>query len=82
MNKSNSKAVIGVFFLVFVFFMILMTFALYTMKMFDSSSSDFSAFSKKSNFDSKDAEIGVVEITGAIMSGKEIIELLIQSRTR
>lgn len=47
--------------------------------MFDSSSSDFSAFSKKSNFDSKDAEIGVVEITGAIMSGKEIIELLIQA---
>lgn len=66
--SKNSKALFGIFAMVFVFFVILVVFAFYTMNAFDETSNA----EKNSNR----AHIGVVEIDGVIMDSKEAIDLL------
>lgn len=68
---NNNKALFGIFAMVFVFFVILVIFASYTMNAFNETS----AMEKKSN----KAHIGVIEIEGVIMDSKDAIELLQQA---
>lgn len=67
-SSKNSKALFGVFAMVFVFFVILILFASYTMNAFN----DTSDLERKSNR----AHIAVIEIEGVIMDGKDTIDLL------
>jgi len=67
-SSKNSKALFGVFAMVFVFFVILVLFATYTMNAFN----DTSELERKSNR----AHIGVIEIEGVIMDAKDTIDLL------
>ncbi len=67
-SSNNTKALFGIFAMVFVFFVILMSFAYITMNAFNETS----LVQKKSN----SAHIGVVSVEGVIMSSKETIELL------
>jgi protease-4 len=67
-SSKNSKALFGVFAMVFVFFVILILFASYTMNAFN----DTSDLEKKSNR----AHIAVIELEGVIMDGKDTIDLL------
>ena len=66
--SKNSKALFGVFAMVFVFFVILVLFAFYTMNAFNETSSA----EKNAN----GAHVGVIELNGVIMDSKEMIELL------
>ena len=72
MSESKNRGVIGILLMVFIFFIILMIFAFYTVSAF-----------KKSNFDNKfntgKESIAVVEINGAIMDSKGVIEKLHQA---
>ena len=70
-SSNNSKALFGIFAMVFVFFVIMIVFAFYTMNAFNETS----AIEKKSN----KAHIGVIEVDGVIMDSKEIIDLLMQA---
>lgn len=70
-TQNNSKALFGIFAMVFVFFVILMMFAFYTMNSFDETSH----IEKKS----KNGHIGVIEIEGVIMESKDIVELLLEA---
>jgi protease-4 len=67
-STKNSKAMFGVFAMVFVFFVILVLFAFYTMNAFNETSSA----EKNSNR----AHIGVIEVEGVIMDSKDTIDLL------
>jgi protease-4 len=67
-SSKNSKAHFGIFAMVFVFFVILVIFASYTMNAFN----DVSNAEKNANR----AHIGVVEVDGVIMDSKDVIELL------
>lgn len=67
-SSNNSKALFGVFAMVFVFFVILVLFATYTMNAFN----DTSELERKSNR----AHIAVIEIEGVIMDSKDTIDLL------
>ncbi len=67
-SSKNSKALFGVFAMVFVFFVILVLFATYTMNAFN----DTSELERKSNR----AHIAVIEIEGVIMDAKDTIDLL------
>lgn len=67
-SSKNNKALFGVFAMVFVFFVILVLFATYTMNAFN----DTSELERKSNR----AHIAVVEIEGVIMDAKDTINLL------
>ncbi|MBP9679987.1 MAG: signal peptide peptidase SppA [Bacteriovorax sp.] len=67
-SSKNSKALFGIFAMVFVFFVILVLFATYTMNAFNETSD----VEKKSN----SAHIGVIEIEGVIMDSKNTVELL------
>ncbi|MDO9182524.1 MAG: signal peptide peptidase SppA [Bacteriovorax sp.] len=67
-SSKNSKALFGVFAMVFVFFVILVLFAFYTMNAFNETSSA----EKNSN----KAHIGVIEVEGVIMDSKDTIDLL------
>jgi protease-4 len=67
-SSNNNKALFGIFAMVFVFFVILVVFAFYTMNAFNETS----GMEKKSN----KAHIGVVEVEGVIMDSKDTIELL------
>lgn len=69
MSKSKNRAVFGVLFLVFLFFIILMIFATYTMQVLQDESSGMDALRSK-------GKIGVVEVEGVIMDSKETVELL------
>ena len=69
--NNNNKALFGIFAMVFVFFVILILFASYTMNAFNETS----ALEKKSN----KAHIGVIEVEGVIMDSKNTIELLQQA---
>lgn len=66
--SKNSKALFGVFAMVFVFFVILVLFAFYTMNAFNETSNA----EKNANR----AHIGVVEVEGVIMDSKDTIDLL------
>ncbi|MFA6236436.1 MAG: signal peptide peptidase SppA [Bacteriovorax sp.] len=67
-SSKNNKALFGVFAMVFVFFVILVLFAYYTMNAFNETSNA----EKNANR----AHIGVVEVDGVIMDSKDIIDLL------
>lgn len=67
-SSNNTKALFGIFAMVFVFFVILIAFAYITMNAFNETS----LVEKKSN----SAHIGVVTIEGVIMTSKSTIELL------
>lgn len=67
-SSKNNKALFGVFAMVFVFFVILVVFASYTMNAFNETS-----LSEKN---ANRAHIGVVEIDGVIMDSKDVIDLL------
>ena len=67
-SSKNTKALFGIFAMVFVFFVILVVFAYYTM----NALNDTSLGQKKSN----KAHIGVITIEGAIMESKRTIEML------
>ncbi|MBC7539122.1 MAG: signal peptide peptidase SppA [Bacteriovorax sp.] len=67
-TSKNSKALFGVFAMVFVFFVILVLFAFYTMNAFNETSSAEKNENK--------AHIGVVEVEGVIMDSKNTIDLL------
>lgn len=67
-SSKNTKALFGIFAMVFVFFVILITFAFVTMNAFNETS----LVQKKSN----SAHIGVITVEGVIMDSKDTIELL------
>lgn len=67
-SSKNTKALFGIFAMVFVFFVILVAFAFITMNAFNETS----LVQKKSN----SAHIGVITVDGVIMDSKDIIELL------
>lgn len=67
-SSKNTKALFGIFAMVFVFFVILVVFAFITMNAFNETSS----IQKKSN----SAHIGVITVDGVIMESKDTIELL------
>lgn len=71
LSSNNNKALFGIFAMVFVFFVILVVFAFYTMNAFNETS----AMEKKSN----KAHIGVIEVEGVIMDAKDAIDLLQQA---
>ncbi len=66
-STKNTKALFGIFALVFVFFIILMIFAFYTMSAFKSSA-DLDVTGK--------GQIAVIEVEGVIMDARNTIELL------
>ncbi len=66
--SKNTKALFGIFAMVFVFFVILVAFAFITMNAFNETS----LVQKKSN----SAHIGVITVDGVIMDSKDTIELL------
>ncbi|MBY0414763.1 MAG: hypothetical protein K2Q18_11380, partial [Bdellovibrionales bacterium] len=67
-SSKNTKALFGIFAMVFVFFVILISGAFFTMNAFNETS----LIQKKSN----NARIGVIAVEGVIMSSKDTIELL------
>lgn len=67
-SSKNTKALFGIFAMVFVFFVILIVFAYFTMNAFNETS----LVQKKSN----NAKIGVITVDGVIMDSKDTIELL------
>lgn len=67
-SSKNNKAVFGVFAMVFVFFVILVVFASYTMNAFNETSN--------AEKNAKRAHIGVIEVDGVIMESKDVIDLL------
>lgn len=69
MSKSKNRAVFGVLFLVFLFFIILMIFATYTMQVLQDESNGITASRSK-------GKIGVIEVSGVIMDSKDTVELL------
>lgn len=69
MSAQKNRAVFGVLLMVFLFFIILMVFAAYTMNIFKSEMSSLDLGKGK-------ASIAVVEVEGVIMSSKKIIKLL------
>lgn len=67
-SSKNNKALFGIFAMVFVFFVILVLFASYTMNSFNETTSS----ERKENH----AHIGVIEVEGVIMDSKDVIDLL------
>ncbi|MBC7430291.1 MAG: signal peptide peptidase SppA [Bacteriovorax sp.] len=67
-SSKNTKALFGIFAMVFVFFVILVVFAFITMNAFNETSS----IQKRSN----SAHIGVITVEGVINESKDYIELL------
>ncbi|MBH47572.1 MAG: signal peptide peptidase SppA [Halobacteriovorax sp.] len=69
MAKSGQRAVFGVLFLVFVFFVLLMVFASYTLNTFQSESNLIGE-------SGKNGSIGVVKVEGTIMDAEPTLKLL------
>lgn len=67
MNKSRSRALFGVLFLIFFFFLLLIAFAHFTMQAFQSESSKFLG---------KGDVIAIVEVEGVIMGSEDVVEML------
>lgn len=67
MTKSRNRAVFGVLFLVLLFFIVLMVFASYTIRAFQSESRGLR---------DHQGQIAVVKVEGVIMESKDTIELL------
>ncbi len=71
-KSSRNKALIGVLLVVFVFFLILMTFAFYTVNIFkDQSGNDFE--------ERTDKAVAVIEVEGVIMDAKKTVENLLSA---
>ena len=70
MGPIKSKSILGILFLVFIFFVLLMALGAYTIK----SLSDGKIVGKIK--DKKGDKIGVVEVNGIIMESRPVIELL------
>lgn len=69
-KSPRNKALIGVLLVVFVFFLILMTFAFYTVNIFkDQAGNDFE--------ESSDKAVAVIEVEGVIMDAKKTVENLL-----
>lgn len=67
MNGSRNRAIFGVLFLVLVFFIVLMVFANYALKAFQSETSGLG---------SESGQVAVVEVEGVIMESTKVIDLL------
>ena len=67
MYKKN-RILFGILFLIFIFFVLLISFSVYTLNVLKGESASFGSVSSGS--------IGVVSINGAIMESKKVIELL------
>lgn len=67
--KTKNRAVVGILLMVFLFFIIMMVFATFTMKIFNDESKAFDIKNKK-------GQIAVIEVQGAIMDSKKTVELL------
>lgn len=67
MSGSRNRAIFGVLFLVLVFFIVLMVFANYALKAFQSETNGLG---------SKNGQVAVVEVEGVIMESNKVIELL------
>jgi protease IV len=67
---NKNRAVYGVLLLVFLFFIILMIFASYTVNVFNKESGESSVSAKKKG------SIAVVEVAGVIMDSRKVVELL------
>jgi protease-4 len=67
--KTKNRAVVGILLMVFLFFIIMMVFATFTMKIFNDESKAFDIKNKK-------GQIAVIEVNGAIMDAKKTVELL------
>ncbi|WP_127714857.1 signal peptide peptidase SppA [Halobacteriovorax sp. HLS] len=70
--KTKNRAVIGILLMVFLFFIIMMVFASFTMKAFNDESKAFDIKNKK-------AQIAVIEVEGVIMDAKKTVELLFKA---
>ncbi len=68
---QHSRSLIGLFFVVIICFFIFAGLALHTVNIFSLDDKEVSAF------DDKESPIAVVEVTGVILSSKEIIEKLL-----
>lgn len=67
MSGSRNRAIFGVLFLVLLFFIVLMVFANYALKAFQSETQGLG---------SQKGQVAVVEVEGVIMESQKIIELL------
>lgn len=73
-SGRNNKAIYGVLLMIFIFFVVLMIFASFTIKAFKMEGDQFTGFNSRSE---KSGSIGVVEVEGAIMDSKKIVENLL-----
>ncbi|EQC45340.1 signal peptide peptidase SppA [Bacteriovorax sp. Seq25_V] len=72
-QKQKSKAVIGLMSLVAVFFVVLVIFSVYTVKVFKNVDGNGDGF----NLSSKGSDsIGVIEVNGVIFDSKDLVELI------
>ena len=71
--EKKNRAVYGVLIMVFLFFLILMIFASYTIKVFNNENDAMTSLSKGKG------KIAVVEINGVIMEARPTIELLVRA---
>jgi protease IV len=71
--ENKNRAVYGVLVMVFLFFLILMIFASYTIKVFNSENDALNSLSKGKG------QIAVVEVNGVIMEARPTIELLLRA---
>lgn len=69
MAKSGQRAVFGVLFLVFIFFVLLMIFASYTLNTFQSESESLGGANSAGS-------IGVVKVEGTIMDAEPVLKLI------
>lgn len=67
--KTKNRAVVGILLMVFLFFILMMVFASFTMKVFNDESQAHDSKNMK-------AQIAVIEVEGAIMDAKKTVELL------
>ncbi|CBW27517.1 putative protease [Halobacteriovorax marinus SJ] len=67
--QTKNRAVVGILLMVFLFFVILMVFATFTVKVFNDESKVFDSQNKR-------GQIAVIEVSGPIMQAKETVELL------
>lgn len=70
MANNNQRAIYGILMLIFIFFVMIMIFASFTMNAFKEEGESFSSKKKGK------AQIAVVPLTGPIMTSKATIELL------
>lgn len=70
-SESKNRTMLGIFLMIFIFFIILMIFAFYTVSVFKSHSSGFELSANTED------TIGVVEVTGIVLDAKKTVEKLL-----